>query len=105
MVSNLELCFVRRNQPVKEVARMAKDLFNVRSKLTVGDQEYVYYRLNGLEEQGVGSVSKLPFSIKVLLEAAVRQFDGKSVTKEHIEQLATWAENRSDKEIAFKPAR
>ncbi|MGA9173257.1 MAG: aconitate hydratase AcnA [Thermoactinomyces sp.] len=84
---------------------MAKDLFNVRSKLTVGDQEYVYYRLNGLEEQGVGSVSKLPFSIKVLLEAAVRQFDGKSVTKEHIEQLATWAENRSDKEIAFKPAR
>ncbi|MBA4542757.1 MULTISPECIES: aconitate hydratase AcnA [Thermoactinomyces] len=84
---------------------MAKDLFNVRSKLTVENQEYVYYRLSGLEEQGVGSVSKLPFSIKVLLEAAVRQFDGKSVTKEHIEQLATWAEKRSDKEIAFKPAR
>ncbi|SEM89325.1 aconitate hydratase AcnA [Lihuaxuella thermophila] len=84
---------------------MANDLYNVRSKLSVGGKEYVYYRLNGLEEQGIGPVSKLPFSIKVLLEAAVRQYDGKSVTKEHIEQLARWAEKRSDKEIAFKPAR
>lgn len=84
---------------------MAKDLYQLRSKLTVDGKEYVYYRLNGLEEQGVGPVSKLPFSIKVLLEAAVRQYDGKAVTKEHIEQLATWSEKRSDKEIAFKPAR
>ncbi|TCS95961.1 aconitate hydratase AcnA [Hazenella coriacea] len=84
---------------------MAKDLYNAKAQLSVGDQEYVYYRLSDLEEQGVGKISKLPFSIKVLLEAAVRQYDGKSVTKEHIEQLASWADNRSDKEIAFKPAR
>jgi aconitate hydratase len=89
----------------KEVNLMANDLFQLRSKLNVGGKEYVYYRLNGLEEQGVGPVSKLPFSIKVLLEAAVRQYDGKAVTKEHIEQLAKWAEVRSDKEVAFKPAR
>lgn len=84
---------------------MANDIFQLRSKLNVNDKEYVYYRINGLEEQGIGQVSRLPFSIKVLLEAAVRQYDGKSVTKEHIEQLAKWAEKRSDKEIAFKPAR
>ncbi|MBA4494893.1 aconitate hydratase AcnA [Paenactinomyces guangxiensis] len=84
---------------------MANDLYNVRSKLSSGGKEYAYYRLGSLEEQGVGNISKLPFSIKVLLEAAVRQYDGKSVTKEHIEQLATWADKRSDKEIAFKPAR
>ena len=84
---------------------MAKDLYNVRSKLKVGDKEYVYYRINGLEEQGVGEVSRLPFSIKVLLEAALRQYDGKSVTKEHIEQLASWTQNPSRKEIGFKPAR
>ena len=84
---------------------MAKDLYNVRSKLKVGDKEYVYYRLNGLEEQGVGEISRLPFSIKVLLEAALRQYDGKSVTQEHIEQLASWTRNESRKEIGFKPAR
>ncbi|MGA8941280.1 MAG: aconitate hydratase AcnA [Thermoactinomyces sp.] len=84
---------------------MAKDLYNVRSRLKVGGKEYVYYSLNKLEEQGVGEISKLPFSIKVLLEAAVRQYDGKSVTRDHIEQLASWTKNQSDKEIAFKPAR
>jgi aconitate hydratase len=90
---------------LKGGSTMTNDLFHVRSKLKVGEQEYVYYRLNGLEEKGIGPVSRLPFSIKVLLEAAVRQYDGKAVTKEHIEQLATWADKRSDKEIAFKPAR
>lgn len=85
---------------------MANDLFSLRSKLAVDGKDYVYYRLQGLEEQGIGNVSKLPFSIKVLLEAAVRQYDGKTMTKENIEQLAKWAEKKSDnQEIAFKPAR
>lgn len=84
---------------------MTVDLFNSRSKLNVGGKEYSYYRLSSLEEQGIGNISKLPFSIKVLLEAAVRQYDGKSVTKEHVEQLANWDKGPSDKEIAFKPAR
>lgn len=82
-----------------------QDLFSLRSKLSVNGKEYGYYRLNGLEEQGIGKVSKLPFSIKVLLEAAVRQYDGKALTKENIVQLAKWAEQKSDKEVAFKPAR
>lgn len=84
---------------------MAQDLYSLRSKLSVNNQEYVYYRLNGLEEQGIGNVSKLPFSIKVLLEAAVRQYDGKGMTQENIVQLAKWAEKKGEKEVAFKPAR
>ncbi|SFJ47564.1 aconitate hydratase AcnA [Thermoflavimicrobium dichotomicum] len=84
---------------------MAQDLYQVRTKLNVNGKEYTYYSLKALEEKGLGNISRLPFSIKVLLEAAVRQYDGVAVTKEHIEQLAKWTEKRSDKEIAFKPAR
>ncbi|MDR6226021.1 aconitate hydratase AcnA [Desmospora profundinema] len=82
-----------------------KDLFGVRTKLSAAGKDYHYYRLAGLEEQGVGPVSRLPFSIKVLLEAAVRQQDGVGVTKEHIEQLANWTDLKEKKEVAFKPAR
>src|SRR5699024_7481596 len=56
-----------------------------------------------LEAKGVGDVSRLPFSIKVLLEAAVRQYDGHSVTKQHIEQLANWTSKKGNQEVAFKP--
>ncbi|MCU6711902.1 aconitate hydratase AcnA [Paenibacillus sp. J5C_2022] len=79
--------------------------FSVRTTLQSGGKDYNYYRLNGLQEQGLGDVSKLPFSIKVLLEAAVRQFDGRAITPEHVKQLASWASGREDKEIPFIPAR
>lgn len=65
----------------------------MKSSLQVGDKAYAYYRLQGLEEQGIGEISKLPFSIKVLLEAAVRQFDGRAITKEHVQQLANWTKD------------
>ncbi|RXZ81282.1 aconitate hydratase AcnA [Paenibacillaceae bacterium] len=79
--------------------------YSVRTSLDAGGKSYTYYRLQGLEEQGLGNISKLPFSIKVLLEAAVRQFDGRSITPEHVKQLTTWADGREDKEIPFIPAR
>lgn len=79
--------------------------YSVRTTLESGGKSYAYYRLGGLEEQGVGEISKLPFSIKVLLEAAVRQFDGRGITPEHVKQLANWASGREDKEIPFIPAR
>lgn len=81
------------------------DLSKVRVPLKIKDRSYVIYDINQLEKQGLGDVSKLPFSIKVILEAAVRGFDGKSVTTEHINQLLNWTKNKSEKEIAFKPAR
>lgn len=79
--------------------------YSVRSTLDVGGKSYAYYRLGGLEEQGLGDISKLPFSIRVLLEAAVRQFDGRAITSEHVKQLANWSKGREDKEIPFIPAR
>lgn len=79
--------------------------YSVRTTLESGGKTYAYYRLDGLEEQGLGNISKLPFSIKVLLEAAVRQFDGRGITPEHVKQLANWANGREDKEIPFIPAR
>lgn len=86
---------------------MAKnDVFSVRSDLQVGGKTFKYYSLNKLEEKGIGKVAKLPFSIKVLLEAAIRQLDGKGTTEEHVKQLANWAEGAGkDKEVPFTPAR
>lgn len=83
-----------------------KDHYSVRTKLEVGSKIYHYYSLRGLEEQGLGEVSMLPFSIKVLLEAVVRQLDGRAITQEHVKQLANWASGEgNNKEIPFIPAR
>lgn len=83
-----------------------QDHFNVKSSLQVGDQTYTYYSLPKLEEHGVGNISKLPFSIRVLLEAAVRQLDGRAITNDHVKQMANWDKGEGrNKEIPFKPAR
>jgi aconitate hydratase len=83
-----------------------KDHFSVKTKLDVNGKSYQYYSLNTLAEQGFNGVSRLPFSIKVLLEAAVRQFDGRAITKEHVQQIANWASERdANKEIPLIPAR
>lgn len=84
----------------------SRDEYSVKSTFQVGDKTYSYYSLPKLEEQGFSSVSNLPFSIKVLLEAAIRQFDGHAITKEHVDQIANWSEGKgAGKEIPFKPAR
>lgn len=76
------------------------------TSLEVDDETYHFYKLQQLEERGIGKVSTLPFSIKALLESAVRQFDGKYITDEHIRLLANWETTQfSDNEIPFKPSR
>ncbi|MNU44538.1 Aconitate hydratase [compost metagenome] len=83
-----------------------KDQYSAARSLDVGGKSYRYYDLQALEAQGFAHVSKLPFSIKVLLEAAVRQFDGRAITEEHVKQIADWTEGQdSNKEIPFIPAR
>ncbi|MDP4098297.1 aconitate hydratase AcnA [Paenibacillus sp. P96] len=83
-----------------------KDQFSIARSLEVNGKSYRYYSLKVLEEQGESGVTKLPFSIKVLLEAALRQFDGHAITEEHVKQLTKWAEERdANKEIPFIPAR
>ncbi|BCG57230.1 aconitate hydratase AcnA [Paenibacillus sp. URB8-2] len=84
----------------------SKDSFNLARSFTSGGKTYSYYDLQALEQQGHGNISSLPFSIKVLLEAAVRQFDGRAITEEHVKQLAGWAGDIDrGKEIPFIPAR
>jgi len=83
-----------------------KDHFSVRKPLSVGNKTYYYYSLPEFATNGGGNIAKLPVSIRVLLEAALRQFDGRAITPEHVKQIAGWAEGRDDnKEIPFIPAR
>src|SRR5690606_26977188 len=82
-----------------------RDHYSVRKTLAVGGNQFHYYSLSDLEAKFEG-ISKLPFSIKVLLEAAVRQFDGRAITEEHVTQIANWAANKgANKEIPFIPSR
>lgn len=84
----------------------AKNHFSAARSLEVGGKSYRYYSLDALQENGHGDLSRLPFSIKVLLEAAIRQFDGRAITEEHVKQLTGWADGRdNNKEIPFIPAR
>jgi aconitate hydratase len=83
-----------------------QDYFNAKDTFETGSGPAVIYRLSALEKQGIANVSRLPFSIKVLLEAALRQADGFEITKEAVETIAKWGPETAGKvEIPFKPAR
>lgn len=87
---------------------MAKkhDLYGSHETLTVGPRSYAYYRLQALEEKGIANISRLPFSIKILLEAVLRQFDGRVITEDHVKALANWdAKAPQPDDVPFKPAR
>lgn len=76
------------------------------SDLTVGDRTYKIYSLPKLESRYGSSISKLPFSIRILLENVLRNFDGETVTEGHVESLANWdPSNAEAKEIPYNPAR
>ena len=84
----------------------AVNSFNSRGKLDVGSRSYEMFRLSVLKKAGIGNVGSLPFSMKVLLENLLRKEDDKFVRKEDIEAVANWDPTRkSDREIAFTPAR
>lgn len=83
------------------------DSFKCRKTLTVDGKDYVYYSLTEAEKNGLTSVSKLPFSMKVLLENLLRFEDDRSVKKADIENIAKWLVDRGSAgaEIAYRPAR
>lgn len=87
------------------MSKHSKFVSNVRSTFDLDGNTYQYYSLKLLENIGFKQVSTLPFSIKVLLEAALREYDGVSITDEHIEKLIHWDGNETNQEIPFKPAR
>jgi aconitate hydratase len=83
----------------------SKDSFQTKSKITVNSKSFSYYSLPALASQSK-NFSKLPVSLKILLENLLRQEDGRVVKKEDIEALLNWNPTAApEKEIAFMPAR
>jgi aconitate hydratase len=81
------------------------DSFKSRSQLRVGNREYQICRLDALDKNGLAT-TRLPYSLRILLENLLRFEDGKAVKAEDISALAKWdAKAAPDKEIAFMPAR
>jgi aconitate hydratase len=87
----------------------SRNSFSARSTLRVGNDSVAVYRLDTLERRGAGSVSRLPFSLKVLLENLLRHEDDRFVRADDIRTLAAWdpsnASGAAEKEISFMPAR
>ncbi|HEX3664153.1 MAG TPA: aconitate hydratase AcnA [Rhizomicrobium sp.] len=82
------------------------DTFKCRKTMSVGGKSYVFFSLAAAEKNGLAGVSRLPNSLKVLLENLLRHEDGSSVTADDIRAVVGWLEKRrSDREIAFRPAR
>jgi aconitate hydratase len=82
------------------------DSFKSRKTLTVGGKAYDYYSLKAAEKAGLGDLTRLPNSLKVLLENLLRYEDGRSVTKQDVLAIGAWLKKKSsDREIAYRPAR
>src|ERR1700746_3649397 len=82
------------------------DSFRCCKPLKVGNKTYAYYSLPTAEKNGLKGISRLPFSMKVLLENLLRNEDGRSVSKEDIQAIAQWMKTKtSEREMAFRPAR
>ena len=83
-----------------------KNSYNTLKTIVIDGQEYKYYSITEAEKNGLKGITKLPKSLKVLLENLLRYEDDQSVTKSQIQAIHKWLENRkSKKEIAYRPAR
>ncbi|MBT6290383.1 MAG: aconitate hydratase, partial [Rhodospirillaceae bacterium] len=84
------------------MAEVGQDSLKTRATLSAGGKNYDYYSLDAASKGGLGDLSRLPFSLKVLLENLLRYEDGVSVTTDDIKALS---ERRPNHEIAFRPGR
>lgn len=81
------------------------NLHNSRAQFEVNGKSYNYYRLAAIEEAGIAKVSNLPYSIKVLLESVLRQYDNYVIKEEHVNELAKFGSHNPEAEVPFKPSR
>ena len=81
------------------------DPFGARSQFDTGNGNAAIYRIAKLEDAGLGKISALPYSVRVLLESVLRNCDGYVVTEDDVRNLAGWTPNPSSCEIPFKPSR
>ncbi|SES31700.1 aconitate hydratase AcnA [Salipaludibacillus aurantiacus] len=83
-----------------------KALYNSKKTFEANGETYHYYDLKAIEDAGVGTVANLPYSIKVLLESVLRQYDGRVIKEEHVENLAKWGTDAvKHVDVPFKPSR
>jgi aconitate hydratase len=88
------------------MSQKESDPFGAQSTFDTGSGGATIFRLDRLEKAGLGAVSRLAFSVKILLEAALRNCDGKLVTEDDVSALAGWqAKKPGDREVPFQPAR
>lgn len=80
------------------------DPYGIKKQLNFKGDDLDYFSLKALKEQG-HDIDALPFSIRILLENALRNFDDFAITKENLETLLGWKPEGSDKDIPYKPAR
>ena len=82
------------------------DSFRCCKPLKVGSKTYAFYSLAAAEKNGLKGISRLPFSMKVLLENLLRNEDGRTVTKADLQAVAQWLKTKtSERDVAFRPAR
>ena len=87
-------------------APASPDTFKCRKTLKVGTKTYEYFSLPDAEKNGLAGISKLPFSLKVLVENLLRYEDGRSVKADDIRAVVEWLKDKtSTREIAYRPAR
>ncbi|WLR52564.1 aconitate hydratase AcnA [Bacillus tianshenii] len=80
------------------------DVYKARQSFDVNGKTYNFYNLQALDH--VADTSRLPYSIRVLLESVLRQQDGRVITKEHVENLANWGTDKQKQvDVPFKPSR
>jgi len=80
--------------------------FNAEKQFELNGKTYNYYELKALEEQGLGNIERLPFSVRVLLESLLRLHDGHQIKDEHVKSLAKWGINEGKGEdVPFRPSR
>ena len=75
------------------------------SKFSFKDGEYSYFNLEEAVSHYGGDIKKIPYTIRILLESLLRKYDGVDVTKNHIENLATYNPKKTSGEVPFKPSR
>src|SRR6185312_17462508 len=92
--------------PAMSAAQLKSDPFQARDTFDTGAGKAGIYRLSKLQDAGLGNITALPYSIRVLLESLLRNCDGYAVTEADVKALAGWqAASPAQVEIPFKPAR
>lgn len=83
---------------------MNNDIFQIKKLLNTKNGNFAYYSLPEMQKKGY-DIEKMPFSIRILLENVLRNFDDFAITRENIDTILNWKPEASDKDIPFKPAR